>query len=56
MQVSRFEIEAGHPADERKEPRHDAEPRATMQASGDAEDEDQRGDETPEEPGYGHGV
>lgn len=45
------------------EPRHtrpeshgDAKPAAEMRASPRHEEEDQRGEETIEEPGYGHGV
>ncbi len=56
MQVSRFEMEPGRPADERKAPQHDAEPLAALPASGDAKDEDTQRAETIEEPGYGHGV
>jgi hypothetical protein len=56
MEPRRFEIEAERPAEPPTEQGKDPAPHATVQASADGESEDQRRDETIEEPGYGHGV
>jgi hypothetical protein len=54
MEPSRFEVDSGRPAERKAEPPRD-QPGAAMRAPRAGED-DQRRDETPEEPGYGHGV
>jgi hypothetical protein len=52
MHVDRFEMETGKPAEPRTEPqKEDAAPK--LQA---APRQEERRDDTPEEPGYGHGV
>ena len=56
MQVNRFEMDPKGPADPRSEPPPDDGPAATLRASKHGDDQDQRPDETVEEPGYGHGV
>jgi hypothetical protein len=56
MQVNRFEMEPKGPAERRTEPRPEDRPAPTLRASDSGDGEDQRRDETIEEPGYGHGV
>ncbi|HEX4567974.1 MAG TPA: hypothetical protein VH138_15160 [Vicinamibacterales bacterium] len=58
MNDSRFEFESGPATPDTPGRRwQDAEPREALStAPGDAKDDDQRGDEEPDEPGYGHGV
>jgi hypothetical protein len=57
MPVSPFEPDANRrPTDGRHPPGHDAAVRPEMRAAPREEREEQRADETIEEPGYGHGV
>jgi hypothetical protein len=58
MNGSRFEFESAQGGPDTPGRRwRDAEPREDMSAApADAKDDDQRGDEETEEPGYGHGV
>jgi hypothetical protein len=54
MHVSPFESEVSPPVDEPPEPRQEGRTVARPAPSGD--EGDPRREDTPEEPGYGHGV
>lgn len=57
MPVSPFEGDLDErPSGDRQEQRQNAAVRPEMRASPRDENEDQRAEETMEEPGYGHGV
>lgn len=56
MQVSPFNFEVAPPGDGRKDPRREADARVTMASSRETTDDDVQREDTPEEPGYGHGV
>jgi len=57
MRVSPFEPEVpARPAEGQAGPLSEEEGRAEVRASPTTDDEDQRRDETIDEPGYGHGV
>ena len=55
MKVSPFEMDAGG-AKPPVQPYEDPNPRATVTAAPQDDEDEQRRDETVEEPGYGHGV
>jgi hypothetical protein len=56
MSAGRFGFETTPPPDPAPEQRREAEPHAAVRAAPDTGEDDQRGAEPDDEPGYGHGV
>ena len=56
MNAGRFGFETTPPPDPAPEQRREAEPHAAVRAAPDTGEDDQRGAEPDDEPGYGHGV
>jgi hypothetical protein len=56
MRVTYYEMNAAGAGERGDPPQPEHEVRPAMQASAEAGDDDQPSGDTPEEPGYGHGV